>query len=57
MDRANDVWIEELRQPGPRREAALADLRADVLRGMRSAGGAPRVSTMRSLRTLCKRRF
>ena len=25
---ANDVWIEELRQPGPRREAALADLRA-----------------------------
>ena len=37
MDRANDVWIEELRQPGPRREAALADLRADVLRGMRGA--------------------
>jgi RNA polymerase sigma-70 factor (ECF subfamily) len=37
MDRANDVWIEELRQPGPRREAALADLRADVLRGLRSA--------------------
>ena len=37
MDRANDVWIEELRQPGPRREAALADLRADVLRGLRGA--------------------
>jgi RNA polymerase sigma-70 factor (ECF subfamily) len=37
MDRANDVWIEELRQSGPRREAALADLRADVLRGMRGA--------------------
>ncbi|MGA7499350.1 MAG: sigma-70 family RNA polymerase sigma factor [Isosphaeraceae bacterium] len=37
MDRANDVWIEDLRQPGPRREAALADLRADVLRGMRGA--------------------
>ena len=37
MDRANDVWIEELRQAGPRREAALADLRADVLRGLRGA--------------------
>jgi RNA polymerase sigma-70 factor, ECF subfamily len=37
MDRANDVWIEELRQPGPRREAALADLRAGLLRGMRGA--------------------
>src|ERR1700722_11058520 len=37
MDRANDVWIEELRQSGPRREAALTDLRADVLRGLRRA--------------------
>jgi RNA polymerase sigma-70 factor (ECF subfamily) len=37
MDRADDVWIEELRQPGPRREAALADLRAGLLRGMRGA--------------------
>jgi RNA polymerase sigma factor (sigma-70 family) len=37
MDRANDVWIEELRQPGPRREAALADLRAGLLRGVRGA--------------------
>ena len=37
MDRANDVWIEELRQPGPRREAALADLRAGLLRGLRLA--------------------
>ena len=37
MDRANDVWIEELRQPGPRREAALVDLRADLLRGLRCA--------------------
>src|SRR5271163_985464 len=37
MDRANDVWIGELLQPGPCREAALADLRADVLRGMRGA--------------------
>ena len=37
MDRANDVWIEELRQPGPRREAALAVLRAGLLRGLRRA--------------------
>src|SRR5271166_2947780 len=37
MDRANDLWIEELRQPGHRREAALTDLRAEVLRGMRGA--------------------
>jgi hypothetical protein len=37
MDRANDVWIEELSQPGPGREAALADLRALVLRGLRGA--------------------
>jgi len=42
MDRTNDVWIEELGQPGPRREAALADLRADLFRGLRGAlaGGA-----------------
>ena len=33
----NDVWIEELTQPGPRREAALADLRALLFRGLRSA--------------------
>ena len=37
MDRTNDVWIDELRQPGPPREAALADLRADLLRGLRGA--------------------
>jgi RNA polymerase sigma-70 factor (ECF subfamily) len=37
MDRTNDVWIEELRPPGPRREAALADLRAGLLRGLRRA--------------------
>jgi RNA polymerase sigma-70 factor, ECF subfamily len=37
MDRANDAWIDELTQPGPRREAALADLRAGLLRGLRSA--------------------
>ena len=37
MDRANDVWLEELRQPGPGREAALADLRAGLLRGLRGA--------------------
>jgi RNA polymerase sigma-70 factor (ECF subfamily) len=37
MDRANDVWIEELRQPGLRREIALSDLRAGLLRGLRGA--------------------
>jgi RNA polymerase sigma-70 factor, ECF subfamily len=37
MDRANDVWIEELTQPGPRREAALADLRTLLFRGLRGA--------------------
>jgi RNA polymerase sigma-70 factor, ECF subfamily len=37
MDRENDVWIEELRRPGPRREAALADLRAVLLRVLRGA--------------------
>ncbi len=39
MDRTNDVWIEERGQPGPRREAALADLRGDLFRGMRGALG------------------
>jgi RNA polymerase sigma-70 factor (ECF subfamily) len=37
MDRTNDVWIHELRQPGPARETALADLRTGLLRGLRSA--------------------
>ena len=37
MDRANDVWIEELGQPGPRREAALTDLRHGLLRRLRGA--------------------
>jgi RNA polymerase sigma-70 factor, ECF subfamily len=37
MDRTNDVWIEELRQVGPQRGAALSDLRAGLLRGLRSA--------------------
>jgi RNA polymerase sigma-70 factor (ECF subfamily) len=37
MDRSNDVWVQELRQPGPHREAALGDLRAQVLRGLRGA--------------------
>jgi RNA polymerase sigma-70 factor (ECF subfamily) len=37
MDRANDVWIEELRRPGPGRESALADLRTALLRGLRGA--------------------
>ena len=36
MDRSNDVWIEELRQPDPRREAALSDL-CGLLRGLRGA--------------------
>ena len=39
MDRANDVWIEELSQPGPRREAALADLRRPAPRHARRAAG------------------
>jgi RNA polymerase sigma-70 factor, ECF subfamily len=37
MDRANDVWIAQLTQPSPRREAALADLRALLFRGLRGA--------------------
>ena len=37
MDRMNDIWTQELRQPGPCREAALADLRASLLRGLRGA--------------------
>ena len=37
MDRANDVWIEELTQPSPSREAALADLRTRLFRGLRGA--------------------
>ncbi len=37
MDRTNDVWIEELRQVGPQRGAALSDLRAGLLRGLRGA--------------------
>ena len=56
MDRANEVWIEELRQPGPRLEAALGDLRADVLRGLRGALAGAREWTTHSLRIRCKRR-
>ena len=37
MERANEAWIEDLRGPGPAREPALADLRADLLRGLRAA--------------------
>ncbi len=37
MDRANEVWIEELRQLGARREAVLVDLRVFLLRGLRAA--------------------
>jgi RNA polymerase sigma-70 factor (ECF subfamily) len=37
MDRANDVWIAQLRRPGPDREAALAELRGLLLRGLRGA--------------------
>ena len=37
MDRANEVWIEELRQQGARREAVLVDLRASLFRGLRAA--------------------
>ncbi len=56
MDRANDVWIEELRQPGPRREAALVDLRATCSAACAVRWRGARAWTMRSLRTLCKRR-
>jgi RNA polymerase sigma-70 factor (ECF subfamily) len=37
MERANETWIEELRGAGPGRERALADLRANLLRGLRVA--------------------
>ena len=56
MDRANDVWIEELRQPGPRREAALADLRATCSAACAARWRGVRAWTMPSWKTLCKRR-
>ena len=56
MDRANEVWIDELRQPGPRLEAALGDLRADLLRGLRGALTGARAWTTHSLRTRFKKR-
>jgi RNA polymerase sigma-70 factor (ECF subfamily) len=37
MERANEAWIEDLRGASPAREPALADLRADLLRGLRAA--------------------
>jgi RNA polymerase sigma-70 factor (ECF subfamily) len=44
MDRANDVWVEELRRAGPGREEALAELRGYLLRGLRGAmAGRPGV--------------
>ena len=56
MDRANDVWIEELRQHDLRREAALADFRtvfsAACAAHWRDVAGW----TMPSWKTLCKRR-
>ncbi len=36
-DRSNEEWIVALRQPGPARDEALADLRATLLRGLRYA--------------------
>lgn len=39
MDRTNAEWIDQLGCPGSRREAALADLRAQILRGLRGALG------------------
>lgn len=37
VERSNEQWIADLGQPGPAREAALADLRALLLRGLRFA--------------------
>jgi RNA polymerase sigma-70 factor (ECF subfamily) len=34
-DRTNEEWLAELQSPGPEREAALADLRALLVRGLR----------------------
>lgn len=36
-DRTNEQWITALGRPGPQREAALADLRALLVRGLRHA--------------------
>ena len=33
-DRSNDEWIADLSEPGPRRDAALEDLRALLVRGL-----------------------
>ena len=33
--RTNDEWVEDLREPGPRREAALDDLRQVLANGLR----------------------
>lgn len=33
-ERSNQEWLEALRQPGPAREAALADLRRIILKGL-----------------------
>lgn len=35
--RDNDTWLQHLRSDGPDRQAALADLRAELLRGLRRA--------------------
>ena len=40
MDRANEVWIDELRQPGPRPRPRWGP-GADLLRGMRGALAGP----------------
>ena len=33
-DRDNKAWVRELEKPGPQREAALEELRAQVLRAL-----------------------
>jgi RNA polymerase sigma-70 factor (ECF subfamily) len=37
IERSNDEWLADLSRPGPQRDAALADLRAELLRGLRYA--------------------
>jgi RNA polymerase sigma-70 factor (ECF subfamily) len=37
IERSNDEWLADLGQPGPQRDIALADLRAELLRGLRYA--------------------
>lgn len=36
-ERSNDEWLADLSRPGPQHDAALADLQAELLRGLRYA--------------------